>query len=255
LQLELQNLAVDRFRFDVCDGATGAAAAGRSLDRRKYPGIVRDMRRTIADWSACGLAVAILAFGGLIVIKPALDNWDEVYRGDPFAPGTTSQIVQKTSGKKVDRTRTTTTEAASSFPERLLGDAGTLLFRLLLVALTAFLAAAVLHRALLGEYGLRRSPRRRPQAVSRPASNGAKAPDPANGELRTANPEDNDASQAANLGPGIAKLVAARREALGLSQRELAKRAGISHTVISRIEGGEHSPSPKTLERLAEALR
>ena len=49
--------------------------------------------------------------------------------------------------------------------------------------------------------------------------------------------------------------MATRREALGLSQRELAKRAGISHTVISRIEGGEHSPSPKTLERLAEALR
>jgi len=212
------------------------------------------MRRTIADWSACGLAVAILAFGGLIVIKPALDNWDEVYRGDPFAPGTTTQIVQKTAGEKVDRTRTTTTEASSSFPERLLGDAGTLLFRLLLVALTAFLAAAVLHRALLGEYGLGRS-RRRPQAISRPTSNGAKAPDPANGELRAANPEDSDASQAANLGPGIAKLVATRREALGLSQRELAKRAGISHTVISRIEGGEHSPSPKTLERLAEALR
>ena len=58
----------------------------------------------------------------------------------------------------------------------------------------------------------------------------------------------------ANFGPAIAKLVASRREAMGLSQRELGKRAGISHTVISRIEGGEHSPSPKTLERLADAL-
>jgi DNA-binding XRE family transcriptional regulator len=212
------------------------------------------MRRAVADWSACGLAVMVFALGGLIVIKPALDHWDDLYRGDPFAPGTTSQIVQKTSGKKVDRTRTTTTEDSSSFPERLLGDAGVLLVRLVLVALAAFLAAAVLQRALLGEYGFR-SRRRRSQAMSRPASNGANAPDPANGELRTANREEDDASLGATLGPGIAKLVAARREALGLSQRELAKRAGISHTVISRIEGGEHSPSPKTLERLAEALR
>jgi ribosome-binding protein aMBF1 (putative translation factor) len=58
----------------------------------------------------------------------------------------------------------------------------------------------------------------------------------------------------ANLAPAIAKLVSSRREELGLSQRELAKRAGLSHTVISRIESGEHSPSRKTLERLADVL-
>jgi ribosome-binding protein aMBF1 (putative translation factor) len=57
-----------------------------------------------------------------------------------------------------------------------------------------------------------------------------------------------------SLAPPIAKLVASRREELGLSQRELAKRAGISHTVVSRIEQGEHTPSRKTLERLADAL-
>ena len=49
--------------------------------------------------------------------------------------------------------------------------------------------------------------------------------------------------------------IAQERVRRSLSQRELAKRAGISHTVISRIEGGEHSASPKTLERLADALR
>jgi DNA-binding XRE family transcriptional regulator len=210
------------------------------------------MRRAIADWSACGLAVMVLALGGLIVVKPALDHWDDLYRGDPFAPGTTSQIVQKTSGKKVDRTRTTTTEDSSSFPERLLGDAGVLLVRLVLVALAAFLAAAVLHRALLGSYGLRALPAA--PRTDAPLSNGALAPVPGDAARPAANGQEQDPGFA-NLGPGIAKLVAARREALGLSQRELAKRAGISHTVISRIEGGEHSPSPKTLERLAEALR
>jgi DNA-binding XRE family transcriptional regulator len=208
------------------------------------------MRRAIADWSACGLAVAMLALGGLVVIKPALDHWDDLYRGDPFAAGTTTQIVQKTSGQKVDRTRTTTTEASSSFPERLLGDSGVLLVRVALVALAAFLAAAVLHRAILGNYALRAAAAV-PARAAAPASNGALAAGGAAADGEEVPPEPNGV----NLGPGIAKLVAARREALGLSQRELAKRAGISHTVISRVEGGEHSPSPKTLERLAEALR
>ena len=36
---------------------------------------------------------------------------------------------------------------------------------------------------------------------------------------------------------------------------ELAKRAGVSHTVVSRIEQGEQTPSRRTLERLADALR
>jgi transcriptional regulator with XRE-family HTH domain len=54
---------------------------------------------------------------------------------------------------------------------------------------------------------------------------------------------------------GLATLVASRREALGLSQRELARRAGISHTVVSRIESEQHAPSAKTVERLADALR
>jgi HTH-type transcriptional regulator/antitoxin HipB len=206
------------------------------------------MRKGIADWSACAMAVAILALGGLIVIKPALDHWDDLYRGDPFQPGTTTQIVQETAGKKVDRTRTTTQEASSSLVERVLGDSGVLAVRLLLVALTAFLAAAVLHRALLGNYALRATAPLAPRPT--PASNGALAPSaPADA------PEAAQEPNGASLAPGIAKLVAARREALGLSQRELAKRAGISHTVISRVEGGEHSPSPKTLERLAEALR
>ena len=211
------------------------------------------MRRAMADWSACGVAVAILVLGGLVVVKPAVDHWDDLYRGDPFKAGTTTEIVQNTSGKKVDRTRTTVTEDSSSFPERLLGDSGVLLIRLALVALAAYLAAALLQRAILGEYGLRRTETPFPRRAAA-ESNGTLAPDPANGERPTANGPVED-SAGATLAPGIAKLVAARRETLGLSQRELAKRAGISHTVISRIEGGEHSPSPKTLERLADALR
>ena len=73
------------------------------------------------------MAVAILVLGGLVVVKPAVDHWDYLYRGDPFTVGTTTQVVQETSGKKVDRTRTTTKEDSSSFAERVLGDSGVLL--------------------------------------------------------------------------------------------------------------------------------
>jgi DNA-binding XRE family transcriptional regulator len=222
------------------------------------------MRRHVADWSAAALAIAILAFGGLIVVKPAIDHWDETYRADPFVVGTTTQKVhdrdRDSERAKVGRTTTTTTEDSSAFAERLLGKSGTLLLRLGLVALVAFLAGAVLQRALLGTYVARRAARAAPRAAGAAAEAPASAPAPDGAEEAAAAPLHNGADTppepaSGNLAPGIAKLVASRREALGLSQRELAKRAGISHTVISRIEGGDHSPSPKTLERLAEALR
>jgi DNA-binding XRE family transcriptional regulator len=190
-----------------------------------------------------------------------------VYRADPFVVGTTTQKTQKrlpaTGGRasrpRVSRTTTTTTEAASSLPERLLGKSGTLALRLGLVVLVAWLAAALLQRALLGTYALRigPAPARAPKTPG-PGVNGATPHAGDEADTAVVPAQNGDAvpepAPAATFAPAIAKLVAARREALGLSQRELAKRAGISHTVVSRVEGGEHSPSPKTLERLADAL-
>jgi DNA-binding XRE family transcriptional regulator len=224
------------------------------------------MRRAIADWSAAALAVLILGVGGLIVIKPAIDHWDEVYRADPFVVGTTTQKVQKrlpairgqSTRPRVSRTTTTTRESSSSFAERLLGKSGTVLLRLVLVALVAWLAAALLQRAILGSYSLRIGAALRTRNAADPTLNGA-SPHAEDADTAVVPAQNGDTTApepagAANLAPAIAKLVASRREAMGLSQRELGKRAGISHTVISRIEGGEHSPSPKTLERLADAL-
>jgi transcriptional regulator with XRE-family HTH domain len=45
-----------------------------------------------------------------------------------------------------------------------------------------------------------------------------------------------------------------RREVLGISQEELASRAGLHRTYISDIERGARNPSLKTLSRLADAL-
>lgn len=44
------------------------------------------------------------------------------------------------------------------------------------------------------------------------------------------------------------------REQQGLSQEELADRAGLHRTYISQVERGLKSPSLRTLERIAAAL-
>lgn len=53
---------------------------------------------------------------------------------------------------------------------------------------------------------------------------------------------------------GIARIVIARRQTLGLTQQELAERIGTSHSVISRIESGQYPTSVTTLRRLADAF-
>jgi ribosome-binding protein aMBF1 (putative translation factor) len=53
---------------------------------------------------------------------------------------------------------------------------------------------------------------------------------------------------------GLARIVIARRQALGLTQQQLAERVGTSHSVISRIESGQRPTSVTTLRRLAAAF-
>ena len=52
----------------------------------------------------------------------------------------------------------------------------------------------------------------------------------------------------------LARVVIKHRAALGISQLELARRVGTSHSAISRIESGRHRTSVETLQRLAHAL-
>jgi DNA-binding XRE family transcriptional regulator len=212
------------------------------------------MRRWVADLTAGILAVAVLGLGGLVVVKPALDDWDALYRASPFETATTTKKFRE----KHDRlTAIATTKQKPSAIERVLAPSGLLLLRLSLVALAAFLLAAVLHRAILADYrlGVRRTGARTPSEAVGDSLNGSVEPkEPKQAELAHDGPTAPELGTA-SLAPPIAKLVASRREELGLSQRELAKRAGISHTVVSRIEQGEQTPSRKTLERLADALR
>jgi transcriptional regulator with XRE-family HTH domain len=49
-------------------------------------------------------------------------------------------------------------------------------------------------------------------------------------------------------------LLRARREEFGLSRRELAERAGTSHSVIARVEAGSQRRAFETLRRVTPAL-
>jgi len=59
-----------------------------------------------------------------------------------------------------------------------------------------------------------------------------------------------EAGQAFALGQAVYD----RRVELGLSQAELARRAGMTQSQISRIEGGDSVPTLTLLTRLAKAL-
>jgi transcriptional regulator with XRE-family HTH domain len=67
---------------------------------------------------------------------------------------------------------------------------------------------------------------------------------------------DRESAEYIEAGARIAlgQAVYDRRTALGLSQAELASRAGTTQTVISRLEGGAVTPTLPLLHRLAGAL-
>jgi transcriptional regulator with XRE-family HTH domain len=49
------------------------------------------------------------------------------------------------------------------------------------------------------------------------------------------------------------RILRTARQRAGLSQRELARRAGTAQSLVARIEGGRTSPRSDTLARLLEA--
>jgi DNA-binding XRE family transcriptional regulator len=52
----------------------------------------------------------------------------------------------------------------------------------------------------------------------------------------------------------IAAHLRERRFELGLTQQEVANAAGTSHTAISRLESGTHTPNLATLQKIAGVL-
>lgn len=70
------------------------------------------------------------------------------------------------------------------------------------------------------------------------------------GETAEYDQEHIDARLAGDLGQAVYD----RRIELGLSQTELAERAGMTLAQISRLEGGDTVPTPPLLRGLAHAL-
>jgi ribosome-binding protein aMBF1 (putative translation factor) len=52
----------------------------------------------------------------------------------------------------------------------------------------------------------------------------------------------------------ISRRIRERRLSAGLTQEQLAAKAGLPQSHISRLESGQHSPTAKTLEKIASAL-
>ncbi len=52
----------------------------------------------------------------------------------------------------------------------------------------------------------------------------------------------------------ISKRIAKERQAAGLTQAQLAQKAGLLQSHISRLETGKHSPSHATISKIAKAL-
>ena len=63
-----------------------------------------------------------------------------------------------------------------------------------------------------------------------------------------------EAYRQAGLRFELAEAVRSRPEELGLSQRQLAERAGITQPGVARFEAGGMTPTIPVLERLARAL-
>lgn len=53
----------------------------------------------------------------------------------------------------------------------------------------------------------------------------------------------------------IARDIARRRKAVGMTQEELAAAAGIRQESLSRLEAAKHSPTLRTVERIDKALK
>jgi transcriptional regulator with XRE-family HTH domain len=67
-------------------------------------------------------------------------------------------------------------------------------------------------------------------------------------------PAATEAYEEARLRFELAAAVRSRREELGLSQRQLAERAGMTQPGVARFEAGGTTPTIPVLERLARAL-
>ena len=67
-------------------------------------------------------------------------------------------------------------------------------------------------------------------------------------------PDGSDSSTADSYAASVGRAIRVARTERGWSGKDLARRAGISYSYLSQIEGGRRHPSSPVLVRIAEAL-
>lgn len=67
--------------------------------------------------------------------------------------------------------------------------------------------------------------------------------------------EDGNLPALAYIQVSIARDILRERTALGLTQEQLAKLAGVREETLSRLESGKHSPTVRTVEKIERALQ
>lgn len=73
-------------------------------------------------------------------------------------------------------------------------------------------------------------------------------------EEALAHPEAQDAYEATRIRYELGRAVRERREALGMTQAQLAEAAGLQQPAVARFEAGGTMPTLPLLERFASAL-
>ena len=67
--------------------------------------------------------------------------------------------------------------------------------------------------------------------------------------------QDGNLPALAYIQGSIARDLLRERTALGLTQQQLAKLAGVREETLSRLESGKHSPTVRTVEKIERALQ
>jgi DNA-binding XRE family transcriptional regulator len=91
------------------------------------------------------------------------------------------------------------------------------------------------------------------QVKKRPKKRSGKTPVPVLPVLPPAD-EDGHYPAAETIQVIIAQQIIERRHQAGLSQADLAKRAGVRQETISRLESGKHAPNVRTVAKIDRAL-
>jgi hypothetical protein len=111
---------------------------------------------TASRWARIAAAI-VLAIGLAVVIPPVVKHAHSLYRGDPFTAPRAVTVVVRTQGRSVERT-TTTKDVDEGLLDGALSAGGSVLVRLAICVLLAFLAGALVQRLLLGQFSLKLGP-------------------------------------------------------------------------------------------------